>query len=119
MEEVVIWHNLKCSKSRNALNLLKEKNINSKVFNYLESKPTKEEITNILELLSISAKDLLRRSEDVYKELNLKEESDEDKLINAMVENPILIERPIIIKGNEAVIARPIENMELLLKKYM
>ncbi len=119
MEEVVIWHNPRCSKSRNALNLLEEKNIDSKVFNYLESKPTKEEITNILKLLSINAKDLLRKSEGVYTELNLKEESDEHKLINAMVENPILIERPIIIKGDEAVIARPIENMELLLKKYM
>lgn len=119
MEEVVIWHNPRCSKSRNALNLLEEKNIDSKVFNYLESKPTKEEITNILELLSINAKDLLRKSEAVYKQLNLKEENDENILINAMVENPILIERPIIINGDKAVIARPIENMELLLKKYM
>lgn len=119
MEEVVIWHNPRCSKSRNALNLLEEKNIDSKVYKYLESKPTKEEITNILELLSIDAKDLLRKSEAIYKELNLKEETDENKLIDAMVENPILIERPIIINDNKAVIARPIENMELLLKKYM
>lgn len=119
MEEVVIWHNPKCSKSRNALNLLEEKNINSKIFNYLESKPTKEEIINILKMLNINAKDLLRKGETIYKELNLKDENDENKLINAMVENPILIERPIIIDNNKAVIARPIENMELLLKKYM
>lgn len=119
MEEVVIWHNSRCSKSRNALNLLEEKNIDSKVFNYLESKPTREQITNVLKLLDINAKDLLRRSEETYKELNLKDINDEDKLIEAMVENPILIERPIIIKGDKAVIARPIENMELLLKKYM
>ena len=119
MKEVVIWHNPRCSKSRNALNLLEEKNIDSKVFDYLESKPTRKEITNILELLSINAKDLLRKSETIYKELNLKEEHDENKIIDAMVENPILIERPIIINGDEAVIARPIENMELLLKKYM
>ena len=119
MEEVVIWHNPRCSKSRNALNLLEEKNINSKVFKYLETKPTKEEISNILKQLGINAKDLLRSGEEVYKELNLKDETDENKLISAMVENPILIERPIIIKGNKAVIARPIENLELLLKKYM
>jgi len=119
MEEVIIWHNPRCSKSRNALNLLEEKNINSKVYKYLESKPTKEEITNILKLLDITAKDLLRKGEAVYKELNLKEENDENRLIEAMVENPKLIERPIIINGNKAVIARPIENMELLLKKYM
>ena len=119
MEEVVIWHNPKCSKSRNALNLLEEKDIDSKVFKYLESKPTKEQITNILKLLGINAKALLRSGEEVYKELNLKDENDESKLISAMAENPILIERPIIIKGNKAVIARPIENLELLLKKYM
>ena len=64
----------------------------------------------------MSAKELLRTGEDVYKELNLKDENDEEKLINIMVENPILIERPIIIKGDIAVIARPIENLEELLK---
>ena len=115
MEEVVIWHNPKCSKSRNALNLLEEKDIDSKVFKYLESKPTKEQITNILKLLGINAKALLRSGEEVYKELNLKDENDESKLISAMVENPILIERPIIIKGNKAVIARPIEKLIKLL----
>jgi len=119
MEEVVIWHNPKCSKSRNALNLLEEKNIDSKVFKYLESKPTKEQITEILKLLGINAKDLLRSGEEAYLELNLKDENDESKLILAMVENPILIQRPIIIKGDKAIIARPIENLELLLKKYM
>ena len=64
----------------------------------------------------MSARELLRTGEDVYKELNLKDESDEEKLINIMVENPILIERPIIIKGDIAVIARPIENLKELLK---
>lgn len=118
MDEVVIWHNPRCSKSRNALNLLEEKNINSKVFKYLETNPTKEDISNILKQLDINAKDLLRSGEDVYKELNLKDEDDENKLILAMAENPILIQRPIIIKGEKAVIARPIENLELLLKKY-
>jgi arsenate reductase len=119
MEEVVIWHNSRCSKSRNALNLLEEQNIDSKVYNYLESKPTKEQIIEIVKLLGINAKELLRSSEEVYKELNLKDENDENKLILAMEKNPILIQRPIIIKGNNAVIARPIENLELLLKKYM
>lgn len=119
MEEVVIWHNSRCSKSRNALNLLAEQNIDSKVYNYLESKPTKEQIIEIVKLLGINAKELLRSSEEVYKELNLKDENDENKLILAMEKNPILIQRPIIIKGNNAVIARPIENLELLLKKYM
>ena len=116
MQNIQIWHNPKCSKSRNAMTLLEEKGINADVVKYLESTPTKEQLTEILKKLNKSAKELLRTGEDVYKELNLKDESDEEKLINIMVENPILIERPIIIKGDIAVIARPIENLEELLK---
>lgn len=116
MQNIQIWHNPKCSKSRNAMTLLEEKGINADVVKYLESTPTKEQLTEVLKKLNMSAKELLRTGEDVYKELNLKDESDEEKLINIMVENPILIERPIIIKGHIAVIARPIENLEELLK---
>lgn len=119
MEEIIIWHNPRCSKSRNALNLLEEKNIDKKIFKYLEENPSKEQIKNVLKLLDITAKELLRTGEKVYKDLDLKNIDDEEQLITAMHENPKLIERPIIIKGNEAVIARPIENLELLLKKYM
>ncbi len=116
MQEVTIWHNPKCSKSRNALALLEENKIEANVIKYLENVPTKEEIKNIIDLLSISAKDLLRKGELVYKELNLSNIEDENILIQAMVDNPVLIERPIIIKNNKAVIARPIENLENLLK---
>lgn len=116
MQNIQIWHNPKCSKSRNAMTLLEEKGINADVVKYLESTPTKEQLTEVLKKLNMSARELLRTGEDVYKELNLKDESDEEKLINIMVENPILIERPIIIKGDIAVIARPIENLEELLK---
>ena len=119
MQEVTIWHNPKCSKSRNALNLLEENKIDFKINEYLKSNPTKDDISNILKLLNIKAKELLRSGEEVYKSLNLKDIEDENILIDAMVKNPILIERPIIINNNEAVIARPIENLELLLKKYM
>lgn len=116
MQNIQIWHNPKCSKSRNAMTLLEEKGINADVVKYLESTPTKEQLTEVLKKLNMSAKELLRTGEDVYKELNLKDENDEEKLINIMVENPILIERPIIIKDDKAVIARPIENLEELLK---
>lgn len=116
MQEVTIWHNPKCSKSRNALALLEENNIQANVVKYLENTPTKEEIKNILNLLEMNAKDLLRKGESAYSELNLSQIDDEDSLIQAMVENPILIERPIIVKSNKAVIARPIENLEDLLK---
>ena len=116
MQNIQIWHNPKCSKSRAAMELLENKNIDANVVEYLKQIPTKEQIKDVLKKLRISAKELLRTGEDVYKELNLKDENDEEKLINIMVENPILIERPIIIKGDIAVIARPIENLEELLK---
>lgn len=116
MQNIQIWHNPKCSKSRAAIELLENKNINVNVVKYLEQTPTKEQLKDVLSKLKISAKELLRTGEDIYKELNLKDTNDEEALIEIMIKNPILIERPIIIKGNIAVIARPIENLEELLK---
>ena len=118
MQNIQIWHNPRCSKSRNALTLLKEKGVDLSIIKYLDDTPNKEELKKVLKLLKITAKELLRTGEKVYKELDLKNVDNEDKLITAMYENPKLIERPIIIIDNEAVIARPIENLELLLKKY-
>ncbi len=116
MQEIQIWHNPKCSKSRAAMELLENKNINASVVKYLEQTPTKEQLIDVLKKLNMKASQLLRTGEDIYKELNLKNENDEEKIIEVMVKNPILIERPIIIKDNKAVIARPIENLEELLK---
>ena len=116
MQNIQIWHNPKCSKSRAAIELLENKSINANVVKYLEQTPTKEQLKDVLSKLKISAKELLRTSEDIYKELNLKDINDEETLIEIMTKNPILIERPIIIKGDKAVIARPIENLEDLLK---
>ena len=116
MQNIQIWHNPKCSKSRAAIELLENKNIDANVVEYLKQIPTKEQIKDVLKKLRISAKELLRTGEDVYKELNLNQIDDEETLIDFMVKNPILIERPIIIKGENAVIARPIENLEELLK---
>ena len=116
MQNIQIWHNPKCSKSRAAMELLENKNIDANVVKYLEQTPTKEQIKDVLKKLKISAKELLRIGEDVYKELNLKDINDEETLIDFMVKNPILIERPIIIKGDKAVIARPIENLSELIK---
>jgi len=112
MQNIQIWHNPRCSKSRNALNLLEEKGINSNVVKYLEDTPNKKELKEVLKKLGIPAKELLRTGENIYKELNLKDENDEEKIIDAMLLHPKLIERPIIIKGDKAVIARPIENLE-------
>lgn len=116
MQNIQIWHNPKCSKSRNAMTLLKEKGINANIVKYLETSPSKEQLKDVLKKLNMKASELLRTGEDIYKELNLKNVIDEEQLIEIMVEHPILIERPIIIKGNKAVIARPIEKLEELLK---
>ena len=116
MQDIEIWHNPKCSKSRAAMELLENKGIDANVVKYLEQTPSKEQIKDVLKKLNIQAKELLRSGEDIYKELKLKEIDDEDKLIEIMAEHPILIERPIIIKGDNAVIARPIENLSELIK---
>ena len=116
MQNIQMWHNPKCSKSRAAMELLENKNIDANVVEYLKQIPTKEQIKDVLKNLRISAKELLRTSEDIYKELNLNQIDDEETLIDFMVKNPILIERPIIIKGDKAVIARPIENLSELIK---
>ena len=116
MANVTIWHNPRCSKSRNAATLLEEQGIEAKVVKYLDTPPSKEELVEMLKMLGITARELMRTKEAVYKELNLKEETDEDKLIEAMVENPKLIERPIVIKDGKAAIGRPIERIVELLK---
>ena len=116
MQEIQIWHNPKCSKSRAAMDLLESKNIDANVVKYLETTPSKEQLKDVLKKLNMKASQLLRTGEDIYKELNLKQIDDEETLIDFMVKNPILIERPIIIKGNRAVIARPIENLSELIQ---
>ncbi|MEA2048496.1 MAG: arsenate reductase (glutaredoxin) [Campylobacterota bacterium] len=116
MSRVTIWHNPRCGKSRDALALLEEEGIKPEVVKYLNTPPTKEELLEVLKMLGISARALMRTKEAVYKELNLKEESDEDKLIEVMVENPKLIERPIVMREGKAVIGRPIENIMALIK---
>jgi len=109
--KVTIWHNPRCSKSREALKILQEHNIEPEVFKYLDEKPSKEEIQNVLKLLGYeNPKELMRTKEAIYKELNLKEVEDEQKLLEAMENNPRLIERPILIKEDKkAIVGRPTE----------
>ena len=112
MQKVQIWHNPRCSKSRQALSLLDESSIEKDVVKYLEENPDKETIKKLLKMLGFSsARELMRTKEAIYKELGLKDETDEEKLIEAMVEHPKLIERPVIIKGDKAIIARPPEKV--------
>ncbi|HFB54025.1 MAG TPA: arsenate reductase (glutaredoxin), partial [Sulfurimonas autotrophica] len=101
-----------CSKSRQALALLDESGVEKDVVKYLEENPDKETIKKLLKMLGFtSARELMRTKEAIYKELGLKDETDEEKLIEAMVTHPKLIERPIIIKGDKAIIARPPEKV--------
>ena len=116
MSTVTIWHNPRCSKSRNAAALLEEKGVDTEVVKYLDTPPSKEELIEMLKMLGISARELMRTKEAIYKELDLKNENDEEKLIEAMAANPKLIERPIVIKDGKAAIGRPIENIVALLK---
>ncbi len=111
MSTYVIWHNPRCSKSRQTLGILEEKGIEAEVVKYLEETPSAEEIKAILKKLNISARELMRTKEDEYKTLGLKEETDEKKLIEAMAAHPKLIERPIVIKGEKAVLGRPPEKV--------
>ena len=116
MEKITIWHNPRCSKSRDSFKLLEEKGLAPKVVKYLEETPSMEELQNILKMLGMtSAQELMRKKESIYKELNLKDETSEEKLLQAMVKNPKLIERPIVIKGHNAVIGRPVERVIELL----
>jgi len=111
MDNITIWHNPKCSKSREAMSILEENNCDTLVVKYLETTPTKDEITTALTMLGMNPQELMRTKEDLYKELNLKEEFDYDKLVDAMVANPKLIERPVIFKGNQAIIGRPTDKI--------
>lgn len=107
MSEVQIWHNPRCSKSREAMKLLEENGIDAEVVKYLEADLNEATIKELLLKLDIDAIDLMRTKEDKFKELKLDKVGDEGVLIRAMTRFPKLIERPIVIKGNKAVIGRP------------
>ena len=116
MDKITIWHNPRCSKSRDSFKLLDERELEVEVIKYLEERPSKEELKEVLTMLGMNSfQELMRTKEAIYKELNLKDETSEDKLLEAMVANPKLIERPIVVRGNHAVIGRPIEKVIELL----
>ena len=116
MSEFLIFHNPRCSKSRQTLQLLEQHGVEPDIRLYLQQPPTESEIRDLLQMLSIEPRALLRRSETDYKEQNLSDVLlSDDQLVQAMVEFPKLIERPIVVRGSRAVLGRPPENvLELL-----
>ncbi len=109
---VTIYHNPRCSKSRQTLALLEEQGLVPRVVEYLKTPPTAAELKAILNKLGLKPRDLVRQGEPRYAELGLKDRDvDDDTLIDLMVANPILIERPIVVRGNKAAIGRPPEKV--------
>jgi len=107
-----IYHNPRCSKSRQTLALLEERGIAPRVVDYLKTPPSAAELKTILKQLGLRPRDLMRKGEPLYAELGLKDRDlDDDALIALMVANPILIERPIVVSGGKAAIGRPPESV--------
>jgi arsenate reductase len=117
MNELTIYHNPKCSKSRETLALLKSRGVAPRIIEYLKAPPTAAELRAIVGKLGIQAGQLVRKGEDIYKAKYAGKSLTEAQWIDAMIENPILIERPIVTSGSRAAIGRPPENALALLER--
>lgn len=114
---IKIFHNPRCSKSREALELIKKKEKDVEVIEYLKNPPTQKELKEVIGMLNIKPEELLRKGESLYKE-NFKDKTFTDaQWIKILSEHPVLIERPIVIKQKRATIGRPLEKVLELLKK--
>ncbi|MEM7244801.1 MAG: arsenate reductase (glutaredoxin) [Acidobacteriota bacterium] len=110
-----LFHNPRCSKSRQALALLEERGAEVEVIRYLDDPPDADTVSGLVDKLGIPAHDLLRTKEAPYAELGLSSESDRDTIVAAIARHPILLERPVLVVGDRAVIGRPPERvLELL-----
>ena len=115
MTLVTIYHNPKCSKSRQTLALLEERDLELRIVPYLESPPSKSELADIVKMLGIAAADIVRTGEDEYKESGLTADSSENDFLDAIVIAPKLMQRPIVICGDQARVGRPPESaLEIL-----
>ena len=112
MPDYVIYHNPSCSKSRATLALLRENNVEPEIIEYLENPPSVEEIKRILALLNYQPIELMRTKEAPFSDLNLSDQATtNEQLVAAMVSHPILMERPIVLRNNQAIIGRPPEQV--------
>ncbi len=111
-----IYHNPRCSKSRQTLALIEEKGVSPEIVLYLDTPLDAETVKDLLDKLGMTARDIIRKGEDAYKENNLGDNSlSEDALIEAIAQHPRLLERPIVVKGEKAIMGRPPENVLALL----
>ena len=116
MAKLKVWHNPRCRKSRETVALLKERGVELEITLYLETPPDAAELGRVLDLLNLEPRQLMRRKEAPYKELNLAaDHHSRDDLIAAMVAHPILIERPVVMNSTRAALGRPPENVLKLL----
>ena len=110
-----IYHNPRCTKSRQGLALLQNSDVDFEIIEYLKTPLTKDELKDLLQKLGIPASELIRKNEAIWKEQFKNKDLTEAELIHAMIEFPKLIERPIVVNGNTAVIGRPTENISTIL----
>ena len=115
MKSVTIWHNPKCSKSRRALELIRERGIEPTIVKYLDTPPTLEQLEAALAALRFEPRDLMRQNERAYRDRSLGDASlSREELLRAMIEIPALIERPVVFRGERAVVGRPPETVAKL-----
>lgn len=115
MAMITLWHNPRCSKSRQTLGLIEQAKVDVTIRRYMDDAPTKAELLAASKALGLRPIDMMRTGEAKFKELNLSKTSSNDDLLRAMAEFPVLIERPIAFKGTAAIIGRPPEAIKPLL----
>lgn len=113
---IKVYHNSSCSKSRGACDILSERGVEAEVIEYLKNPPTEAEISDLLVKLNMKATDLVRKNEVMFKQKYAGKDYSEEEWINILSRNPVLIERPIIVMGDKAIIGRPPEKVIEFLK---
>lgn len=117
METLTIYHNPRCGKSRSALALLQERKVPLRVVEYLKEPPSRDELVVLRRKLGLAPGEWVRKNEAEYRAAHLDADSPEEKILDAMAAHPILIERPIVVRGKRAVVGRPPERVLELLKE--
>jgi arsenate reductase len=109
--QIVVFHNPRCGKSRGALALLREKGFEPVIVEYLKTPPTRAELKTLLQKLGIRPEQIVRKGEEIYKQRYAGKQMDDEQWLDALTAHPILLERPIVVKGDKAVLGRPPENV--------